>query len=78
MLEAEGGLDVRKLTLQEVIFIGTYTYTVSDFRDTIAALDSGVLGALRWIEKWPMAQGVAAFRNLFEGRTAAAKIVLIP
>ena len=51
---------------------------MSDFRDTVAALDSGVLGALSWIENRPLAQGVAAFRDLVEGRAAAAKIVLMP
>ena len=59
-------------------FIGTYTYTMSDFRDTVAALDSSVLGALSWSENRPLAQGVAAFRDLLEGRAAAAKIILMP
>jgi len=30
--EAEGGLDIRRMTLQEITFIGTYTYTADDFR----------------------------------------------
>ena len=47
-------------------------------RDTVAALDSGVLGTLSWIEKRPLAQSLAAFRDLLEGRAAAAKIVLMP
>jgi len=32
--EAAGGLDVRRMTLQEITFIGTYTYTADDFRAT--------------------------------------------
>ncbi|MEM6306933.1 MAG: alcohol dehydrogenase catalytic domain-containing protein, partial [Pseudomonadota bacterium] len=28
----EGGLDIRRMTLQEITFIGTYTYTMQDFR----------------------------------------------
>lgn len=78
LLEAEGGLDVRKMTLQEITFIGTYTYTMADFRDTVAALDAGVLGGLNWIEKRPLAQGASAFRDLLEGRAGAAKIILMP
>ena len=78
LLEAEGGLDVRKFTLQEITFIGTYTYTMADFRDTVAALDAGVLGELSWIEKRPLAEGASAFRDLLEGRAGAAKIVLMP
>ena len=78
LLEAEGGLDVRKMTLQEITFVGTYTYTMADFRDTVAALGAGELGELKWIEKRPLSQGASAFRDLFEGRTGAAKIVLMP
>jgi L-iditol 2-dehydrogenase len=78
LLEAEGGLDIRKMALQEITFVGTYTYTMADFRDTVAALDAGVLGELNWIEKRPLAEGAAAFRDLIEGRAGAAKIVLIP
>lgn len=78
LLEAEGGLDVRKMTLQEVTFIGTYTYTMADFRETVAALHSGSLGALDWVETRPLAQGAQAFRDLLQGRAAAAKIVLRP
>ncbi|MEM6680465.1 MAG: alcohol dehydrogenase catalytic domain-containing protein, partial [Pseudomonadota bacterium] len=32
-----GGLDIRRMTLQEITFIGTYTYTAEDFRQTAQA-----------------------------------------
>ena len=35
--EDSGGLDVRRMTLQEITFIGTYTYTAEDFRRTATA-----------------------------------------
>ena len=35
---AAGGLDIRRVTLQEITFIGTYTYTADDFRQTAQAL----------------------------------------
>src|SRR3546814_91358 len=41
--DSERGLDVRRATLQEVTFIGTYTYTMTDFADTLAALAAGRL-----------------------------------
>lgn len=78
LLDAEGGLDVRKMTLREIAFIGTYTYTMADFRETVAALHCGSLGALDWVETRPLAQGAQAFRDLLQGRAAAAKIVLRP
>ena len=45
-----GGLDVCRMTLQEITFIGCYTYTMQDFRDTAAAIFEGRLGTLDWIE----------------------------
>ncbi len=76
--DEESGLDVRKLTLAEVTFIGTYTYTTLDLMASIDALHSGALGDLAWVEQRPIGQGAAAFDDLHCGRTAAAKIVLRP
>lgn len=74
----EGGLDVRRFTLQEVTFIGTYTYTYQDFRDTAAAIFDGRLGPLDWIEERPLSEGQRAFEDIRAGRVAAPKIVLVP
>jgi L-gulonate 5-dehydrogenase len=71
-------LDIRRLTLQEVTFIGTYTYSMVDFRETVAALASGQLGPLDWFEERPLAEGATAFDDLDQGRSAAAKIILRP
>jgi len=73
-----GGLDVRRMTLQEITFIGTYTYTAQDFRDTAAAMFDGRLGALDWIEQRPLSQGAQAFADIRAGVVAAPKIVLLP
>lgn len=71
-------IDMRKLTLSEITLIGTYTYTQSDLRATVAALDNGVFGDLSWVERRPMERGAEAFADLHAGRTPAAKIVLRP
>ncbi|MFK7835991.1 MAG: alcohol dehydrogenase catalytic domain-containing protein [Sulfitobacter sp.] len=73
-----GGLDIRRMTLQEITFIGTYTYTAQDFRDTAQAIFEGRLGPLDWIESRPLADGFAAFKDLRAGKVAAPKIVLNP
>ncbi|MBL6928178.1 MAG: alcohol dehydrogenase catalytic domain-containing protein [Rhodospirillales bacterium] len=78
LMDNDGGLDIRKITLQEISFIGTYTYTMVDFRATVAALHSGALGDLAWVEARPLAEGHSAFLDLDAGRTPAAKIVLVP
>jgi L-iditol 2-dehydrogenase len=72
------GLDIRRLTLQEISFIGTYTYTAQDFRDTCAAMFAGRLGALDWTEIRPLGDGAKAFGDIREGRIAAPKIILKP
>lgn len=75
---ASGGLDVRRLTLQEITFLGTYTYTAQDFRDTAAAMFTGRLGGLDWTQAWPLADGQAAFEAVRSGSIAHPKIVLKP
>ncbi len=76
--EDEGGIDVRRLTLQEITFIGTYCYTKQDFRDTAQAIFDGRLGPLDWFEKRPLDDGPQAFRDIRSGIVAAPKIVLDP
>lgn len=76
--EDMGGLDVRRMTLQEITFIGTYTYTAQDFRDTAAAMFDGRLGALDWIEQRPLSAGAQAFDDIRAGVVAAPKIILLP
>ena len=76
--EDAGGLDLRRMTLQEITFIGTYTYTAQDFRDTAAALFDGRLGPLDWTEIRPLSDGAAAFRDIRSGQSAAPKIILQP
>jgi threonine dehydrogenase-like Zn-dependent dehydrogenase len=78
LLPGAEGLHVRKVTLQEIIFTGTYCYTPLEFRETLDAIAAGRLGALDWIEQRPLSEGPQAFRDLDAGATAAAKIVLRP
>jgi threonine dehydrogenase-like Zn-dependent dehydrogenase len=76
--ESSGGLDIRRMTLQEITFIGTYTYTAQDFRDTAQAIFDGRLGPLDWTEPRALAQGQAAFADIRSGMAAAPKIILKP
>ena len=72
------GLDTRKITLDEISFLGNYTYSAVDLRAAIQALHSGALGSLDWVETRLLSDGAAAFRDIHEGRAAAPKIVLQP
>ena len=76
--EDAGGLDIRRMTLQEITFIGTYTYTAQDFRDTARAIFDGCLGPLDWPELRALSDGATAFQDLRSGSVAAPKIILDP
>jgi threonine dehydrogenase-like Zn-dependent dehydrogenase len=71
-------IDMRKLTLAEITLIGVYTYTTADLRAAVVALHEGTFGELSWVEERALADGAQAFRDLDQGRAAAAKIVLRP
>ena len=76
--DENAGLDTRKLTLQEVIFLGNYCYTRADMKAAIDMLYRGQLGQLDWVEVRPLSAGAQAFRDLHVGQVGAAKIVLQP
>ncbi|NRB01562.1 MAG: alcohol dehydrogenase catalytic domain-containing protein [Rhodobacteraceae bacterium] len=76
--DSDGGFDIRRATLQEITFIGTYTYTAQDFRDTAEALFDGRLGDVNWIELRGLSEGAQAFKDIRAGQVATPKIVLLP
>jgi L-iditol 2-dehydrogenase len=76
--DSNDGLDIRRLTLQEIRFIGTYTYTAQDFIDTANAIFDGSFGDLNWIETRPLSDGANAFAEILDGAVAAPKVVLNP
>ncbi len=78
LLPGSQGIDIRRITLQEITLVGTYCYTPGDFEDVVAALVASRFGPLTWVEERSLADGPAAFRGIDEGKIAAAKIILRP
>ena len=76
LMDNEGGIDMRRLTLQEITLIGCYTYSPVDLRVTLDKLHQGALGDLAWLEQRPLADGANAFKELLQGRCAAPKVIL--
>lgn len=76
LAEASGGLNIRKMTLQEIDFVGVYTYTRKDFEDTLCAMEKGLLGDLNWFEEYPLHQGQEIFTKLLKGEIAKPKAIL--
>ncbi len=78
LLPGAEGLDVRRLTLQEITFTGTYCYTPDEFRTVVRLLAGQHFGALDWLELRPLSEGAAAVAAIDAGQVSAAKMVLIP
>ena len=74
----EAGLDTRRVTLQEITFIGNYTYNPSDLQASLDLLSDGALGDLSWVETRPLSEGASAFEDIHHARTPSPKIVLLP
>lgn len=72
------GLDIRRITLQEIAFIGCYTYTHKHFCETAEAIFNGSLGSLDWVEFRKLSDGQSAFDGILAGNVSAPKIVLKP
>lgn len=76
LMDNRGGMDIRRMTLQEITFIGCYTYSPLDLRVTLSKIHQGALGDLGWIETRPLAEGGPAFNDLHAGLCGSPKIVL--
>jgi 2-desacetyl-2-hydroxyethyl bacteriochlorophyllide A dehydrogenase len=76
LMDNAGSMDIRAITLREITFIGTYTYTPVDLSMTLKKIADGSLGSLDWIEQRPLSEGAAAFSELLAGQCAAPKVVL--
>jgi threonine dehydrogenase-like Zn-dependent dehydrogenase len=76
LLPGLDGLDIRKITLQEITLTGTYCYTPTDFIQTVDALASGTLGGLKWFDVRPLSEGAQAFKDIDAGSASSPKLVL--
>ena len=72
------GLDTRRITLQEITFIGNYTYNQTDLQASLDLLADGGLGSLEWVETRTLSEGANAFEDIHHARTPSPKIVLLP
>lgn len=76
--DADSGVDIRRMTLQELRVSGSYTYTMKDFRETVTAMIDGQLGSLDWFEEAPLDAGLQCFERLAKGQVGVPKILLKP
>ena len=71
----EPGLDTRRLTLQEIDFLGAYCYRHQDFATALKLLTDGKVTGEGWTEIRPLDDGAQAFVDIDQGR-APPKIIL--
>lgn len=69
------GLDTRRLTLQEITFVGTYCYTNDDFQTALDLLADGSISAGGWSQVRSLEEGAGAFEDIHNGK-APPKIIL--
>ena len=71
----EPGFDTRRVTLQEISFIGTYCYTNADFAEALDLLAKGHVSRQGWSEIRPLSEGGSGFEDIHNGK-AVPKIIL--
>ena len=72
------GLDIRRITLQEITFLGNYTYNDEDCATAIDLLHRKAIGeTYPWLECRSLSAGAKAFHDIDQG-IAPPKIVLQP
>ncbi len=71
----EPGLDTRRITLQEIDFLGAYCYRHQDFARALELLADGKVTGEGWTEIRPLDDGAQAFIDIDQGR-APPKIIL--
>ena len=69
------GLDTRRITLQEINFIGTYCYTKVDFAEALNLLRAGKVTRDGWTEIRDLDAGAQSFQDIHDGK-APPKIIL--
>lgn len=69
------GIDTRRITLQEIAFIGSYCYTNADFQEALDLLAAGHVSRHGWSEIRPLSEGGQGFDDIHNGK-AVPKIIL--
>lgn len=70
-----GGLDTRRITLQEITFQGTYCYRSEDFAEALHLLHAGAISGAGWVDVRGLQEGARAFEDIYNGN-ASPKIIL--
>jgi threonine dehydrogenase-like Zn-dependent dehydrogenase len=76
--DAETSLPCLDVVNRELRIIGSYAYSDFEFLHAMDLLRREIIQQVGWVSKIPMIQGPKAFEELVQGKSRAAKIVLLP
>ncbi len=71
-------VDTYNITLPERVVFGTYAATIAELREALDLMAAGRVDALSWVQRFPLADGVAAFNRMLAAKGADLKAVICP
>ncbi len=71
-------LDTYNITLPERTVFGTYAATLAELQQALDLMAAGKVDALSWVQRFPLEEGVTAFRRMLAARGADLKAVVCP
>jgi len=71
-------LDSYAITLPEKLVFGSYAASLNELRHAIDLMAAGRIETLSWVQRFPLDEGVAAFRRMLAAKGNDIKAVLCP
>jgi len=66
------------ITLPEKQVLGTYAATIGELRHALELMSTGKVDALSWVQRFPLEDGVTAFRRMLAAKGNDIKAVVCP
>lgn len=71
-------LDTYGITLPEKQVLGTYAATIEELKQALDLMAAGKIETLSWVQRFPLEDGVTAFRRMLAAKGADIKAVVCP
>jgi len=71
-------LDTYNITLPERTVFGTYAATLAELQQALDLMAAGKVDALSWVQRFPLEEGVTAFRRMLAAQGTDLKAVVCP
>ena len=71
-------LDSYNITLPEKQVLGTYAASIEELQQALDLMAAGKVDALTWVKRFPLSEGVTAFRRMLAAKGDDIKAVICP